>query len=434
MSKYIIDRRENPKGKSLSNRQRFIQKSKKILEDQIKKNLSNRSITDTGDEKVSIPIDGISEPTFSDNPNTGEYDFVLPGNHDFLPGDKIPKPKEGGGDGGGGEASDSGEGEDQFTFTLTRDEYLDILFDDLELPNLEEKNKEKVEVYEKIRAGYVTEGNPAQLDIIKSVSNSLGRRIALGRQKKLRLKRELEAQLEATENEEERLVIIEELEKIKRKLRGVSFIDPIDLRYRNYTKHPRPTTSAVMICVMDVSASMDEMAKELSKRFFMLMYLFLERKYANIDVVFIRHHSEAIECGEEEFFNSKETGGTVVSKSLALASTIIQERYSPTEWNIYIAQCSDGDNFDSDSAELGRIMESQILPITKYFTYIQVSPGPHPAASMYGYATGRTTVLWKSYDSLQTTFNNLISRKVTKRSDIIPIFRDIFKRTGADSE
>ena len=124
MTKYIIDRRLNPKGKSISNRQRFIRRAKKHLTDRVRKNEVDRSITDKNEEKISIPTDGIREPTFGTDHKTGEHDFVLPGNKEFTRGDTIPKPKSGqGGSGPGGDASDQGEGEDEFAYSLTRDEY-----------------------------------------------------------------------------------------------------------------------------------------------------------------------------------------------------------------------------------------------------------------------------------------------------------------------
>ena len=188
MSKYIIDRRKNPKGKSISNRQRFIRRAKKHLSERIHKNVVKRSITDKGEENISIPTDGIQEPTFGSDHTTGDYDFILPGNKDFIKGDKIDKPKGGSGGGGQGEASDSGGGEDEFQFSLSREEYLDIVFEDLELPNLEEKNKENVTVWENHRAGYTTVGGPSQLNIEQSMIRSLGRRIALKFPKEKQLK------------------------------------------------------------------------------------------------------------------------------------------------------------------------------------------------------------------------------------------------------
>jgi len=430
MTKYIIDRRLNPPGKSLSNRQRFIRRAKKYLKERIHKNIVNRSITDKGKENVNIPTGGISEPTFETDPKTGDYDFVLPGNKDFLPGDKIKKPEEGEG-GGGGQASSSGEGEDEFAFSLTRDEYMDIVFEDLELPHMEEKNREDVVVLKSRRAGYTTDGSPSQLNIKQSLIKSLGRRIALKFPKRKEIA-ELEKEIAELEKEKPRpSAEIKKLEKcielLRKKFRAIPFIDPIDLRFNSFVKEPTPTTTAVMICIMDVSASMGEKEKELSKRFFLLLYLFLERKYEHVDVVFIRHHTEAIECDEEEFFHSKETGGTIVSSGLELANQVLKDRYSPTDWNAYIAQASDGDNFIQDQLPLENILVNQLLPKVKFYTYIEISDLYTRALDLWSDVMGKQhNNMWELYEKLSHEYSNLVCKKIQNSTQIIPVFREFF--------
>jgi uncharacterized sporulation protein YeaH/YhbH (DUF444 family) len=449
MSKYIIDRRKNPKGKSLSNRQRFIRRAKKHLTERIHKNIVKRSITDKGEESISIPTDGIQEPSFNNDGKTGDYDFVLPGNQDFIKGDTIEKPPAGGGGGGAGqgEASDSGGGEDEFQFSLTRDEYLDIVFEDLELPNLEEKNKENVTVWETHRSGYTTVGSPSQLNIEQSMIRSLGRRIALKFPKRKeidkcekeieRLEKEIKHYKEEIKPMTKNRAEIEELklkiERLRKRHKAIPFIDPIDLRFNNFAKYPKPTSSAVMVCIMDVSASMGEREKELSKRFFLLLYLFLERKYENVDVIFIRHHTEAIECSEEDFFQSKETGGTVVSSGLLLANTILKERYSQAEWNAYIAQASDGDNFMSDIPILEETLVKHILPVVKFYTYVEIAGMYEQTRGFWAAAADAHTGMWKLYDSLHKQWPNLVSKKVKEAGEIIPVFREFFSKSSTIS-
>ena len=445
MSKYIIDRRKNPKGKSISNRQRFIRRAKKHLSERIHKNVVKRSITDKGEENISIPTDGIQEPSFNHDSTTGDYDFVLPGNKEFIKGDTIGKPPKGAGGPGSGDASDDGSGEDEFQFSLTRDEYLDIVFEDLELPNLEEKNKENVTVWETHRSGYTTVGSPSQLNIEQSMIRSLGRRIALKFPKQKEIK-ELEKEIERLEEEikyykdevkpmtKNRALIDDiklKIEKLRKRHRAIPFIDPIDLRFNNFAKYPKPTSSAVMICIMDVSASMGEREKELSKRFFLLLYLFLERKYQNVDVIFIRHHTEAIECSEEEFFNSKETGGTIVSSGLILADKILKERYSQAEWNSYVAQASDGDNFASDLPTLNEILVKSILPIVKFYTYVEIAGMYEQTRNFWAaQSTGRSS-MWKLYEELNKAWPNLVSKQIKEAGEIIPVFREFFSKPNA---
>ena len=181
-------------------------------------------------------------------------------------------------------------------------------------------------------------------------------------------------------------------------------------------KLPVPTAKAVMFCLMDVSGSMDEARKDLSKRFFILLYLFLTRHYEKIDLVFIRHHTQAQEVDEENFFRARETGGTVVSSALVLMDEIIRERYSSDDWNIYGAQASDGDNWHHDSGRCRELLTENLLPKCRYFAYVQVAEEEQN--------------LWEEYARLQDTSGHFAMRKVTQPGQIYPVFRDLFKREG----
>jgi uncharacterized sporulation protein YeaH/YhbH (DUF444 family) len=97
-----------------------------------------------------------------------------------------------------------------------------------------------------------------------------------------------------------------------------------------------------MFCLMDVSGSMGEREKDLAKRFFMLLHLFLKRRYERLDIVFIRHTHDAQEVDEHTFFYSRQSGGTIVSTALEEMKKIVHDRYATGEWNIYAAQASDG--------------------------------------------------------------------------------------------
>ena len=273
---------------------------------------------------------------------------------------------------------------------------------------------------------------------------SLGRRIALKFPKEKEIE-ELEEEIDRLEEEiknykedikpmtKNRSLIEEiklEIEELRRRHRAIPFVDPIDLRFNNFVKKPKPTTTAVMICIMDVSASMGEREKELSKRFFLLLYLFLERKYEKVDVVFIRHHTTAIECSEEEFFQSKETGGTIVSSGIELAGKILKERYPASDWNAYIAQASDGDNFTSDLPVLEDLLTRQILPLVKFYTYVEIAGMYEAQRSFWNTTTGRSG-MWALYDSLHNTWPNLVSKRVAEASEIIPVFREFFSKVNA---
>ena len=423
MANTIIDRRKNPGGKSSDNRQKFIKRTKDEIRRSIHESLGDRSIEGSGkSQDIKIARKGISEPQFNHNPQSGSRDIVLPGNEDFVEGDQLEKPKGGGGQGGGeGEASNEGIGEDEFGFVLSNDEFVNILFEDLELPHMISKENKSVERFELTRSGYTNDGNPSQMNLEKSMVNSIGRKIAL-KSPKLRKIKELEAELETCKDEERRVEIEEEIRKLRIRANAVAFVDPVDLRYNNFSKKPAPISQAVVFFIMDVSASMTQEHKDLAKRFFMLLNLFVSRKYKRVDCIFIKHHIQATECSEDEFFNNRENGGTIVSSAFKLAKQIIDDRYSPNEWNIYLSQASDGDNWDNDNEELLDILSKDILPITQYFSYIQVGQKRH------GYYNSGN--LLQEYEKLLATNKNIVTKHIEQQSDIYPVFREIFKTKG----
>lgn len=418
---HFIDRRLNSKGKSTVNRQRFLRRYKQQIKRAVSDAVGQRSVTDleTG-EQISIPSRDIKEPVFHTGKG-GQRTVVHPGNDQFTAGDKIERPPSGGGQGQGeGEASDSGEGQDEFSFSISKDEYLDLLFDDLALPNLKKNQFDKVVQYETYRAGYQTDGVPSNLDIVRSLKGSVARRIALSGSDKRAL-REKEEQLEAlkADKHDNSLAILElekEIAALKAKIARVPFIDTFDLRFKNYDKKAIPTSKAVMFCLMDVSGSMDQATKDMAKRFYILLYLFLTRTYENVEVVYIRHHTQAKEVDEQEFFYSQETGGTIVSSALKLMDEIIKERYIDTDWNIYAAQASDGDNWADDSPQCKQILMKELLPVTRYFAYIEITERQHQS-------------LWREYQQVENSCDNFVCKHIQSVSDIFPVFRELFKKS-----
>ncbi len=423
----IIDRRLNPKGKSLANRQRFLRRARQQIQKAVREASGDRSITDVANgEQVSIPMDGLREPTFRPAAQGGRRDFVVPGNHDHVAGDLIPKPPPDQGK-SGQQGSPDGGGEDAFRFLLSREEFLDIFMDDLELPDLVKQNIRKTESFSQARAGFSVSGSPSNLNMVRTMRNSLSRRIALKRPKPddIRALEEEIRDLERQGGQAERLSELRaELERLLTRSKRVPYIDPLDVRYNRFEHVPKPITQAVMFCLMDVSGSMTEHMKDLAKRFFMLLYLFLNRRYGHVDIVFIRHTHEAKEVDEQTFFHSTETGGTMVSTALDEMRRIIQDRYSPGDWNIYAAQASDGDNATSDNARTVQLLEQVLLPQTQYFAYIEVG-------AEYKDWLGRETDLWRTYKDVAKPGGNLAMRKVRVRSQIFPVFRDLFSKERA---
>jgi len=416
----IIDRRFDSKKKSAVNRQRFMRRFKQQIRRAVTDAIQNRSIRDLDNgEQISIPGKDLSEPQFQHG-RGGIWENVFSGNDQFASGDLINRPMGGEGGGSGkGSASKDGQGEDSFVFQLSREEFLDVFFDDLELPNLVRTQLARITEYKSRRAGFTSSGTPANINVIRSMRGALGRRRALGAPYNSRL-RELHAELDKAKEEfgedsEQVRELRAEISRLRAKIEAIPFIDSFDLRYNNRVKIPQPVTQAVMFCVMDVSGSMDEEKKSIAKRFFMLLYLFLTRTYEHIEVVFIRHHTVAKEVDEEEFFHSRESGGTVVSSALHLLRDVIRERYAGGQWNVYAAQASDGDNWDNDSPVCREILSAQVLPHCQYLAYIEITPG-------------EPQNLWREYEKLLGSHRNFAMQRIEQPSDIYPVFRELFKK------
>ena len=415
----LIDRRPSSRGKSAVNRERFLRRYKSHIQDAVKKMVGERHLADMeqGGE-VRVPRRDISEPTFGFG-RGGDREIVLPGNREYVSGDRIPRPQGGGGGGGNGSAGD-GDSEDAFVFSLSREEFMQIFFDDLELPNLARTELGRTEQKSSIRAGYTRSGVPANLAIVRTLRQSLARRIALGGS----LTRDLEA-LEAEfataaalGQAEQAALIYEELQRIVRRRGNLPFIDEPDLRYRNRVWRPEPVARATMFCLMDVSASMDEDKKDLAKRFFTLLYLFLTRKYGEVDLVFIRHTDDAEEVDEDTFFHDTRSGGTVVFSALDLAENIRAARYA-RGWNVYVAQASDGDAFGADPARSARFLREKLLPATRYYAYLELAD---PRSSEHA------SSLWAEYERVAEATTNCAMKRASQRDQIYPVFRELFRK------
>lgn len=421
MTVRIVDRRFDSKHKSSVNRSRFIQRFKGQIRKAVSDAVNKRGLRDLDSgEKIGISGKDIGEPQF-EHGRGGVWETVRPGNDRFLRGDQVDRPPSGGGSGSGkGQASQDGESLDEFVFTLTRDEFLDIFFDELALPNLVKLQLARIDQYRRIRAGYVQTGVPTNINLRRTMRGAAGRRIAVGGPYASQL-RLLEAQLAellktVSEDDEAAKQLRRDIAHLRAKIEAVPFVDTFDLRYNNRIRIPQPTTQAVMFCLLDVSGSMDEGRKNIAKRFFMLLYLFLTRNYERIDVVFIRHHTIATEVDEDDFFTSRESGGTVVSSALKLMHEIIIARYPSNAWNIYGAQASDGDNWHDDSPRCRTLLEESLLPLCQFFAYIEITDGPPQN-------------LWEEYERLAGgTRSNFAMQRIATVADIYPVFRELFKR------
>ena len=430
---HFIDRRKNPQGKSLGNRQRFLKRARAQIKEAVNKSIRDRSVSDLDKgEKIKIPSKSTAEPRFNHSRDTGQREGVHPGNKEFDAGDRIKKPPQQGGEGQGKEASDSGDGEDAFEFTLTQEEFLDIFFEDLELPNLVKRSLKELKSTAFRRAGVTNSGSPTNMNLVRTMRNAHGRRLALGRPstremnalKERLFTLEKIAQPDANEIAEKKALLIK-LDEMEKKRRWAPFIDPIDVRFNAFEPTPVETTAAVMFCLMDVSGSMGEREKDLAKRFYMLLYLFLKRRYERLEVVFIRHTHQAEEVDEQTFFYSRQSGGTVVSTALEEMLRIQKERFSAAEWNIYVAQASDGYTQSGDAQLCVDMLNEQVMPISQYYAYIEILDERELQVFT---DTDSGAELWRAYRGLAPSWGHFAQTRIARPQDIFPVFRELFAR------
>lgn len=435
---YIIDRRLNPRGKSLGNRQRFIRRARAQIKDAVQKSLKDRTVSDfESGQEVSISTKSTEEPQFRHAKTGGTRDYVHTGNKEFVEGDEIKKPRGGGG--GGKQASDHGEEEDSFEFTLTQEEILDLFFEDLELPNLVKTSLTEAKKIKYRRAGFSTSGSSNNINLVRTMRNSFGRRIALGRPSVRRvaeLKEKLltiQAKDELSDDDIDRkLEILDLLEEVEGKRKRIPYIDPLDVRYHAYAPMPVPTSQAVMFCLMDVSGSMGEHEKDLAKRFYILLHLFLKRRYKTVNIVFIRHTHEAQEVDEHTFFYSRQSGGTIVSTALDEMIKVAKDRYATDAWNIYVAQASDGYTQSGDAQYCVELLTNIIMPMCQYYAYIEILD----EREMEVFADEESGAeLWRAYRQVHHSWPNFAMTRISKPSDIYPVFRELFvKRSLKDTK
>jgi len=375
----IIDKRRQ-KDRTARDRRRFIDRVKKKLKGQVDKIASQRDIKDVQKDKttVRIPKGDISEPDISYDPSSSQGPVIVSGNDSYSRGDQIEKPSQG--QGQSSKAGNDGDGEDDFVFTLTKEEFTDILFSDMALPDFIKEAIAKGIDFKWKKAGVIKEGMPCRLNIRKTMENAFARRLAS-------------------------------------KSKKAPYLDDIDLRYDHKVKEPKPVRHAVMFMALDVSGSMTEKLKDLAKRFFLLLYIFLERSYDSVDLRFIRFTHDAREVSEEEFFYARDTGGTVCSTALNLISDIIDKEYDLGETNVYIAQASDGEDWDPDQFE--ECLREKILPIVQYYAYVEVREWHYKSSH---------TIADLLQESIFDEYPNAKASVVMKRDEIYPALHDLFKK------
>jgi uncharacterized sporulation protein YeaH/YhbH (DUF444 family) len=333
----ILDRRDNPRGQSATNRKRLLDRVRRRIKERVIEHITNRPIRDADEDHV-VPVGdaGIDEYTFTHDKETGISGKPYMGNRDLIVGHKVNKKLM---EGIRGRASGSGPiSEDEFSFILSKKELMDLLFEGLSLPNFIQKSSASFRKWAYRRGGYSKDGIPPRLNLKRTFMNAVGRRLSS----------------RAAGNPNPR------------------FLDDVDLRYDRLIKEEIYITKAVVVFVMDVSGSMVKQHKDLAKYFFVMLYLFLTKKYTEIEIRFVRYHTEAEECSEHEFFYKKETGGTLISVGYTKVLEILKE-YDLDTHNLYVAHATDGENWEMDNpAALGCF--NGILTYIQAFFYVQVHP------------------------------------------------------------
>jgi uncharacterized sporulation protein YeaH/YhbH (DUF444 family) len=440
-----IDRRKAGRGKSLPNRQKLIKRVKQFIKQASPQNIGNSGVSSNNNTTSPVRVTGsaLEEPRFA-YARGGIDTIIVIGNKEYNRGDEIqvPDAEDGSAVGQPGES-----GEDSFIVNVAKDEFLNLFFEDCELPNLtNEKYTEKLDKTQQ-PSGFSSVGSPAQLSVIRTYKQSLGRRWALMRPYKDELE-ELQKQLNDAEEkhkleqtkelEDERSKLEQKIIAIKEKIYFLNSFDKSDLRFRKKEAKPLKTVDAVLIMVMDISGSMDEYKKTIARRWFALLYAFIKKRYNNTELVFIAHTDEAFEMSEDDFFTTKMNGGTKVSSALELVNSIIKSRYDCNKTNIYISHASDGDNWDEDNEVVVSQMigEDAIMEKTQMFSYIEVGKQRLGTAGMWFSntltAANQNTSLWEAYDKARLK-HSAKSRKMTLSiietpDECYQVFKNVFKK------
>ncbi len=358
--------------RSAGDRLRHREKVRESIRENIADIIAEESIIGKDKDRViKVPLRGIKEYRFIYGENAGG---VGTGDGDMRPGQVVGKTGKDGKGKGEGQAGDR-PGVDYYETDVTLEELIEIMFEDLELPNLERRAlREIASNRSSKRKGYRHAGIRIRLDKRRTARERVMR--IMGSQH-----RRNEQGLAAGENSEEVLAPVEENEQgIALAPGGASITvkrrQPFhknDLRYKHLETSTREDSNAVVLCIMDTSGSMDTMKKYLARSFFFLLYQFISTRYRNVEIVFIGHHTEANEVTEDAFFHKGESGGTFISSGYQKALEIIAERYHPSLWNLYAFHCSDGDNFDSDNPAAMRTAK-ELSDICNLFGYGEIKP------------------------------------------------------------
>ena len=359
--------------RSAGDRLRHRQKVRESIRENIADIIAEESIIGKDKDRIiKVPLRGIKEYRFVYGENSSG---AAQGDGDSQPGQVVGKSGKDG-PGKGDERAGDRPGVDYYETDVTLEELIDIMFEDLELPNLERRALREIQSeYSNKRKGYRKVGIRVRLDKRRTARQRVMRVLAAQRRNGAGAtgsEEELEADDDAALDELDRTpsANVGSIPALKRRRHP---FHQDDLRYKHIEVDTKEESNAAVICIMDTSGSMDTMKKYLARSFFFLLYQFISTRYRNVEIVFIAHNTEAYEVTEEEFFHKGESGGTFISSGYARALQIIAERYHPSLWNVYAFHCSDGDNFDSDNPTALKAAE-ELAQICNLFGYGEIKP------------------------------------------------------------
>lgn len=368
----------------------------------LKKNIGNiiaeeSIIGQSGNKKIKIPVKGIKEYSFI----YGKYTRgTASGDGDEKRGDVVGEDTEGKGDGQSG-AGDM-EGEDIYETEITIEELVNYLFEDLKLPDLDRKKLSELDSkYGFRKLGFQKKGIPPRLAKRRSVIE--------------KIKRKQSYQRSISESDEN---IQNELPDLDKDTSERFPFTEDDLRYRRLKEIHRKDFNAVVICIMDVSGSMDQTKKYMARSFYFLLYQFLRLRYSNVEVVFVAHTTTAKEVGELDFFHKGESGGTYISSGYEKALEIIEQRYNPGNWNVYAFHCSDGDNWAEDNRKAVELA-ARLCEVCNLFGYGEIVPGYYYAGS---------TVKSEYIKNIKA--DNFVIVTMTRKDDIMTALKHLLEKDG----
>lgn len=374
---------------------------RELVEESIKKNIGSiiaeeSIIGQNRDKKIKIPIRSIKEYRFIYGKNTPG---VGSGDGSEKKGDKVGSDKQGNKGQGGGQAGNN-EGEDIYETEITLEELVNYLFEDLNLPDIDRKKLADLEAVTIARkSGYQRKGIPPKLAKRRSVIEKIKRRQSVNRSMKEFEQETGEYDINKQKAEEERFPFIED-----------------DLRYHRVREDRKRTFNAVVICIMDVSGSMDQTKKYMARSFYFMLYQFIRLKYENVQVAFVAHTTSAKEVNENEFFHRGESGGTYISSGYEKAIEIIEQRYNPANWNIYAFHCSDGDNWTEDNKRAVEYAQ-KLCELCNLFGYGEIVPG---------YYTSNSTI--KSEFQKKVKSKNFVIVSMTKKEDVLQALKKLMEK------